>query len=219
MDGILLTRFGETIELTEAAGRNGALPSASLDQLFRTARTHKDWSDRPVAEELIRELYELLKWGPTSLNCCPARFIFVRSPEGKQRLASAVMEFNRAKIRAAPVTVIIGNDLDFADKLPTLLSHVPPERLPGMVAAMSPDMEATATRNGTLQGAYLILAARALGLDCGPMSGFDNDVVDRAFFPDGRIKSNFICSLGYGKSESLHPRNARLGFEEVAHFA
>jgi 3-hydroxypropanoate dehydrogenase len=208
MKDAVLPRFGDP----------AALPSASLDQLFRAARTHKNWSHRPVEEELIRELYDLLKWGPTSLNCCPARFIFVRSLEGKEKLAGAVMEFNREKILTAPMTVIIGNDLDFADKLPALLSHVPPERLPGMVAAMSPDMEVTATRNGTLQGAYLILAARALGLDCGPMSGFDNDRVDRAFFPGGRIKSNFICSLGYGKPESLHPRNPRLAFEEVAHF-
>ena len=197
---------------------SNALPSASLDQLFRAARTHKDWSDRPVEEKLMRELYELLKWGPTSLNCCPARFIFVRSPEGKQKLAGAVMEGNRAKVLAAPVTVIIGNDLDFADKFPTLLGHLPPERAKAL-AAMNPVPEVTAMRNGTLQGAYLILAARALGLDCGPMSGFDNGLVDQAFFPDGRIKSNFICSLGYGKPESLRPRNARLGFEDVAHFA
>ena len=197
---------------------SNALPSASLDQLFRAARTHKDWSDRPVEEQLMRELYELLKWGPTSLNCCPARFIFVRSPEGKQKLAGAVMEGNRAKVLAAPVTVIIGNDLDFADKFPTLLGHLPPERAKAL-AAMNPVPEVTAMRNGTLQGAYLILAARALGLDCGPMSGFDNAVVDQAFFPDGRIKSNFICSLGHGKPESLQPRNARLGFEDVAYFA
>jgi 3-hydroxypropanoate dehydrogenase len=194
------------------------LPSASLDQLFRTARTHKDWSDRSIAEDLIRELYELLKWGPTSINSCPARFIFVRSLEGKQKLASAVMEGNRAKVLAAPVTVIIGHDLDFAEKFPTLLGPLPPERV-RMLAAMNPVPEVTAMRNGTLQGAYLIMAARALGLDCGPMSGFDNHIVDRAFFPDGRIKSNFICGLGYGKPESLQPRNARLGFEDVAHFA
>jgi 3-hydroxypropanoate dehydrogenase len=198
---------------------SNALPSASLDQLFRAAGTLKDWSDRPVEEELIRELYELLKWRPTSLNCCPARFIFVRSPEGKQKIASAVMEEHRAKTLAAPVTVIIGHDLDFADKLPTLLAHLPPESVATMLAAVSPDREVTAMRNGAVQGAYLILAARALGLDCGPMSGFDNDLVDQAFFPDGRIKSNFICSLGYGKPELLQPRNARLGFEVVAHFA
>ncbi|WP_158817139.1 malonic semialdehyde reductase [Methylocapsa sp. S129] len=195
-----------------------ALPSASLDQLFRAARTHKDWSDRPVEEELIRALYELLKWGPTSLNSCPGRFIFVRSPAAKQKLAGAAMEGNRAKIFAAPVTVIIGHDLDFADKFPTLLGHLPPERLK-MLAAMNPVPEVTAMRNGALQGAYLILAARALGLDCGPMSGFDNDAVDQAFFPDGRIQSNFICGLGYGRPESLQPRNARLAFEDVAYFA
>lgn len=196
-----------------------ALPSPSLDQLFRAARTHKHWSDRPVEEELIRELYDLLKWGPTSLNSCPARFIFVRSLEAKQKLADAVLEGNREKVLAAPVTVIIGNDLDFFNRLPTLMGHLPPERIPIVLAAMSPDTKITATRNGTLQGAYLILAARALGLDCGPMSGFDNDVVDAAFFPSGRIQSNFICSLGYGKPESLQPRNARLRFEDVAAFA
>ncbi|GLS18249.1 putative NADH dehydrogenase/NAD(P)H nitroreductase [Labrys miyagiensis] len=194
------------------------LPPAALDQLFRTARTHKDWSDRPVEEELLRELYELLRWGPTSINSYPARFIFVRSLEGKQKLASAVMEGNRAKIHAAPVTVIIGNDLDFADKFPTLLGHLPPERVK-MLDAMNPVPEVTAMRNGTLQGAYLILAARALGLGCGPMSGFDNQIMDRAFFPGGRNESNFICGLGYGKLESLQPRNARLEFEDVAHFA
>jgi 3-hydroxypropanoate dehydrogenase len=216
-------RMHERYSRVAAAPKQGndisnALPSASLDQLFRAARTHKDWSNRPVEEEQIRELYELLKWGPTSLNSCPARFVFVRSSEGKQKLADAAWEFNRAKILAAPLTVIIGNDLDFGDKLPTLLGHLPPERVATMLAAMSPDREVTATRNATLQGAYLILAARALGLDCGPMSGFDNDVLDQAFFPDGRIKSSFICSLGYGNPESLQPRSARLGFEDVAHF-
>jgi len=200
---------------------SNALPSASLDQLFRAARTHKDWSERPVEEELVRELYELLKWGPTSANSCPARFVWVRSLEGKQKIAGAAMESNRAKILAAPLTVIVGYDLDFVDKLPTLLPLLSPEVVAKMqVSLSSPAVaEVTATRNSALQGAYLILAARALGLDCGPMSGFDNDVVDQAFFPGGRIKSNFICSLGYGKPESLHPRNARLRFEDVGHFA
>jgi 3-hydroxypropanoate dehydrogenase len=198
-----------------------ALPSASLDQLFRAARTHNEWTDRPVDEAIVRELYELLEWGPTSANSCPARFIWVRSPEGKQKLSQMATETNRAKILAAPLTVIIGNDLDFAGKLPTLLSLLPPARIAIMQQYFaSPAVTAaTAMRNGTLQGAYLIMAARALGLDCGPMSGFDHVSVDQGFFAGTRIQSNFICSLGYGKKESLFPRNPRLPFEEASHFA
>jgi 3-hydroxypropanoate dehydrogenase len=198
-----------------------ALPAASLDQLFRSARTFNQWTDRPVDEALIRELHELLEWGPTSANCCPARFIWVRSPEGKQKLSQLASETNRAKILAAPLTVIIGNDLNFADKLPTLLSLLPPARIASMQHYFSAPgvSEITAMRNGTLQGAYLIMAARALGLDCGPMSGFDQASVDQGFFAGTRIQSNFICSLGYGKKESLSPRNPRLSFEETSQFA
>jgi 3-hydroxypropanoate dehydrogenase len=190
---------------------------AALDQLFRTARTYNEWSDTAVDERLVRELYDLLKWGPTSANTCPARFVWVRSPEGKSRLASLAMEMNRPKILAAPLTVIIGNDLDFPETLPKLF----PARGEMMRQAfLQPGLaEVTAMRNGTLQGGYLIIAARALGLDCGPMSGFDNAAVDQAFFADTRIQSNFICCLGYGKPNSAFPRNPRFTFEEAGRFA
>ena len=193
------------------------LPAAALDQLFRSARTPNDWKDEPVGEDTLHALYDLLKWGPTSANASPARFVWVRSAEGKSRLASVAMEQNRAKILAAPVTVIIGHDMDFPDTMPKLF----PARgemmrqyfkQPGVA-------EATAMRNGSLQGAYLIVAARALGLDCGPMSGFDNAAVDREFFQGTQILSNFICSLGHGKPESVWPRNPRLTFEEAGRFA
>jgi len=193
------------------------LPAAALDQLFRSARTPNDWTDEPVAEETLRALYDLYKWGPTSANSSPARFVWVRSAEGKSTLASLAMEGNRPKILAAPVTVIIGHDLDFPDTMPKLFPARGEMmrqwfRHPGVA-------EITAVRNGSLQGAYLIIAARALGLDCGPMSGFDNAAVDKAFFAGTKIQSNFICSLGHGKPESIFPRNPRLAFEEAGRFA
>jgi 3-hydroxypropanoate dehydrogenase len=189
----------------------------ALDQLFRTARTHNGWTDEPVAESTVRTLYDLLKWGPTSANASPARFVWVRSTEGKASLAALAMEGNRAKILAAPLTVIVGYDLDFPD---TLLKLSPARGEMMRQWFLQPGVaEVTAMRNGSLQGAYLILAARALGLDCGPMSGFDNAAVDQAFFAGTRIKSNFICSLGHGKPESVYPRNPRLTFEEAGRFA
>lgn len=194
-----------------------ALPDASLDQLFRTARTFNGWTDRPVDEKLIRELYEVVKFGPTSANSCPARYVWVRSSEGKAKLSALSSENNKGKILAAPCTVIIGYDLDFADTLPRLF----PAKGELMKSIFKPPAlaEITGLRNSSLQGAYLILAARALGLDCGPMSGFDNAGVDREFFATGRIKSNFICSLGYGDPASLFPRNPRLSFDEAGRFA
>jgi 3-hydroxypropanoate dehydrogenase len=196
---------------------SNALEPAALDQLFRTARSINEWSEIPVDEQAVRELYDLLKWGPTSANSCPARFVWVRSPEGKSQLASLAMDKNRPKILAAPLTVIIGNDLDFPDMLPKLF----PARGEMMQQTFrQPGLnEITAMRNGTLQGAYLIVAARALGLDCGPMSGFDNAAVDKAFFAGTRIQSNFICSLGFRKPNSTFPRNPRLTFEESGRFA
>ena len=193
------------------------LDAPALDQLFRTARTRNGWTERPVTEAQVRELYELLKWGPTSANSCPARFVWVRSAEGKAKLAASAAETNRPKILAAPVTVIIGHDREFAEALPRLF----PARGKMMQemfrnAALA---EATAFRNGSLQGAYLIIAARALGLDCGPMSGFNNEAVDRDFFSGTSIKSNFICCIGYGSDDNLHPRNPRLTFEEAGRFA
>jgi 3-hydroxypropanoate dehydrogenase len=193
------------------------LADIALDQLFRTARTRNGWADRPVTEEQLRELYDTLKFGPTSANCCPARFVWVRSAEGKSKLSALASANNQAKIVAAPVTVIIGYDLDFAEQLSKLF----PARADAMKAAFKDPVlaQTTAFRNGTLQGAYLILAARALGLDCGPMSGFNNEAVDREFFAGTRIKSNFICSIGYGTNENLFPRNPRLTFEEAGRLA
>jgi 3-hydroxypropanoate dehydrogenase len=190
---------------------------AALDQMFRTARTRNAWTDRPVSDEQIRELYDLVKMGPTSANSCPARFVWVRSTEGKARLAAVVSQTNRPKVLAAPVTVIIGYDLGFADRCPQLF----PARGEKMREIFSDPAlaQTTAFRNSSLQGGYLILAARALGLDTGPMSGFDHEGVDSAFFAGTRIKSNFICSLGYGSDENLFARNPRLSFDEAGRFA
>jgi 3-hydroxypropanoate dehydrogenase len=193
------------------------LPDAALDQLFRQARTYNDWSAEPVADDTVRALYDLMKWGPTSANASPARFVWVRSTEGRALLASLAMEANRPKILAAPLTVIVGHDLDFPHTMPKLFP-ARGEMMRGYF--LQPGVaDVTAMRNGSLQGAYLIVAARALGLDCGPMSGFDNAGVDRAFFDGTRIQSNFICSIGHGKPESVFPRNPRLAFEEAGRFA
>jgi 3-hydroxypropanoate dehydrogenase len=192
------------------------MSAKSLDQIFLSARTYNGWTDTPVQEGVVRDLYDLLKWGPTSANSSPARFVWVRSTEGKAKLAGLAFEKNRPKILEAPLTVIIGNDLGFADALPKLM----PLNAEAMqkVFAQPGMSEVTAMRNGSLQGAYLIIAARALGLDCGPMSGFDNAGVDRAFFAGTHIQSNFICSIGYGNPDSVFPRNPRLTFEESGHF-
>jgi 3-hydroxypropanoate dehydrogenase len=193
------------------------LDDLALDRLFRTARTRNAWTDRPVTEQQVRELYDLLKFGPTSSNCCPARFVWIRSADGKQKLAALASPGNAPKILAAPVTVIVGYDLDFAEQMPKLF----PARGKQMQEYFSDPLVAktTAFRNSSLQGAYLIIAARALGLDCGPMSGFNNDAVDSEFFANSRIKSNFICSIGYGSDQNLFPRNPRLTFEESGRFA
>ncbi len=159
---------------------NSSLAGEALDQLFRTARTHSSWLDRPVSDDLLRRLYDLVKWGPTSVNCCPARILFLRTPEAKERLLPLLSPGNVAKMMNAPVTAIIGYDARFYEKLPQLFPHHPGMR---DVFAVAPELaEKTAFRNGTLQGAYVILAARSLGLDCGPMSGFDNAKVDEKFF-------------------------------------
>ena len=196
-----------------------ALSPEALDQIFRTARTPNGWTDKPVDDGLVRQLYDVFKWGPTASNTCPARFVWVRTPEGKAKLASVALPPNQPKILAAPLTVIVGNDLAFADSLPKLLSA---ERLPvvlGLLKAHEDMIESMALRNGSLQGAYLMVAARALGLDCWPMSGFDNAGVDREFFAGTRIQSNFLCSLGFGKPEAVHPRGPRLSFEDAGTFA
>lgn len=192
---------------------NEILNDTGLDLLFRNARTLRAWNDKPVTDVVLRALYELLRWGPTTFNSSPGRFVFVRSPEGKKRLLPALNEGNRKQTMAAPVTAIVAHDLRFYEFLPRLNTANP--------AAKSnfegkPEVTAVnAFRNGSLQGGYLILAARALGLDCGPMSGFDNAALDKEFFPDGRVKSNFLCNLGYGDRANLRPRGARLEFDEA----
>ncbi|MDM7555413.1 malonic semialdehyde reductase [Xanthomonas fragariae] len=189
------------------------LNAAALDQLFRTARTQNTFLDKPVSEDQLRQLYDLVKWGPTAANGSPARFVFVTSPEAKQKLTPALSEGNAAKTLAAPVTVIIGSDEDFHEKLPYLFPHADAKSwFDGPREARVP----SAFRNSSLQGAYLILAARALGLDAGPMSGFDNAKVDAAFFAGTSITSNFLVNLGYGDPAGLFPRLPRLSFDEAA---
>jgi 3-hydroxypropanoate dehydrogenase len=189
------------------------LDDPSLDIIFREARTHNGWLDKPVSDTLIHQIYDLMKWAPTSANSSPARFVFVRSPEAKKRLLAAMSPGNVEKTGAAPVTVIIAHDSEFHEKLPKLF---PQADARSWFAGNQQLIDTTAFRNGTLQGAYLILAARALGLDAGPMSGFDNAKVDQEFFPGGKIKSNFVVNLGYGDPAKLFPRNPRLTFEEAA---
>jgi 3-hydroxypropanoate dehydrogenase len=186
------------------------LNDAGLDTLFRAARTSRAWSDRPVTDVVLRALYDLMRWAPTCHNTNPARLIFVKTPEAKQRLAPALNETNRTKTMTAPVTAIVAYDLRFHEAM----SKLNPDA--AKTYAGNTELAAvTAFRNGSLQGAYMILAARALGLDCGPMSGFDNAALDAEFFPDGRCKSNFLCNLGYGDPAGLRPRAPRLEFEDA----
>nr|WP_146473152.1 malonic semialdehyde reductase [Vulcaniibacterium thermophilum] len=189
------------------------LDDVALDTLFRTARSHNELSGE-VSDDTLHQLYELLKWGPTSANSSPARFVFVKSKEAKEKLRPALDEGNLAKTMRAPVTVIVAYDLAFFEKMPYLFPHTDAK---GWFDTKSErELETICLRNGSLQGAYLILAARALGLDCGPMSGFDNAKVDEAFFAGTRIRSNFLVNLGYGRREALFPRSPRLPFDEAA---
>ncbi|HUW36316.1 MAG TPA: malonic semialdehyde reductase [Rhodocyclaceae bacterium] len=188
------------------------LTQAALDQLFAAARTHNAWQDRPVADELLHELYECMKWGPTSANCSPARIVFVKSREAKERLLPCMAPGNKDKTRAAPVTAIIAMDGAFHEKLPMLF---PQADARSWFVGNQALIDATAFRNSSLQGAYLILAARALGLDCGPMSGFDAGKLNAEFFKDGTVSVNFVCNLGYGDPAKLFPRNPRLAFAEA----
>jgi 3-hydroxypropanoate dehydrogenase len=200
---------------------------AVLDTLFREARTYSKWLPRPIADKTLHELWDVIKWAPTSANAEPARFAFLRSKESKERLRPALAPLNVEKTMTAPVTVIVGYDLRFYERLPKLFPQNP-----GMAKLFesNPEMvETTAKRNSSLQGAYLIMAARALGLDCGAMSGFDNAKVDeeffaagkpcfgcdQEFFPEGHVKTNFLCNLGYGDPASLFPRLPRLSFNEA----
>lgn len=192
----------------------GEIAAAALDQLFLSARTYNGWLDKPVPDEMLIRLFEICKMGPTSANCQPARFVFVKSAEAKKRLAPHLSEGNRAKTMAAPVCAIIGYDLKFYERLPELFPHDQSAR--SWFDGDPAKIRDTAFRNSTLQGAYLILAARALGLDAGPMSGFDNAGIDREFFSGDNVKSNFICSLGYGDKSSLMPRLPRPSFDDMA---
>lgn len=193
--------------------RDAALNEAALNQLFTEARTRNAWSDRPVSDETLRRLYDLTKFGPTAVNNTPARFVFVTSPEAKARLNPLMSEGNRAKTLQAPVNVIIGTDNDFHDHLPVLFPHAPGAR--DWFLDETARREA-AFRNASLQGGYFLIAARALGLDVGPMSGFDPAAVKAEFFPEGNVEPNFIVNLGYGTDENLFPRSPRLSFDEAA---
>lgn len=192
-----------------------ALTPDALDRLFRTARTHNELGGE-VSDDTLRQLYDLVKWGPTSANMGPARFVFVKSSEAKALLGPALDEGNYAKTMAAPVTVIVGFDEDFHEKLPYLFPHTDAK---SWFDGPREGRSVAAFRNGSLQGAYLILAARALGLDTGPMSGFNHARVDEAFFKGTAIKSNFLVNLGQGQAETLFPRSPRLSFDEVARIA
>jgi len=203
------------------------IDEAALDTLFREARTHSTWQPTPVTDQTLRDLYDVLKWAPTSANAAPARFAFLRSKESKERLRPALAPLNVEKMMSAPVTVIVGYDIKFYEQLPKLFPHSPGMK---QLFESNPELvEATAKRNSSLQGAYLIIAARALGLDCGPMSGFDQAKVDeeffaagkpcfgcdQEFFPEGHVKTNFLCNLGYGDRSALFPRLPRLPFSEA----
>ena len=190
------------------------LDAKALDQLFREARTHNAWTDRPVTDETLHQLYDLMKWGPTSANISPARLLFLKSKQAKEKLRPHLQAGNIDKTMSAPVVAILGHDLRFYEHMEKLFPHNPGAR--GWFEGNDALIQASAFRNGTLQGAYLILAARALGLDTGPMSGFDNAGDDRTFFPEGHVKSNFLINLGYGDPKGLFPRSPRFAFGEVA---
>ena len=185
--------------------------------LFKDARTFNSWRPEPVPADLLREVYELAKFGPTSANCSPMRIVFVTSASGKERLLASVHPGNAAKTRAAPATAVIGYDLHFYERMPELFPHNP--KAGAAFADDARKAEETAFRNASLQGAYFIVAARGLGLDCGPMSGFDRDKVEAAFFPGGRVRVNFLCNLGYGERDGMFGRHPRLAFDDVCSFA
>ena len=191
-----------------------AISDATLDTIFRSARTLRQWQDKPVSPALLMALYDLMRWGPTESNITPARFHFVVSKDAKARLEPLLDEGNRKQTMAAPATAIVAYDLDFASTLHKLAPRAA-DRMSESLAQDPQKARFMAMRSAGLQGGYLIVAARALGLDCGPMSGFDNDGVDKAFFAGTAIKSYFLCNLGYGVAESVRPRAARLGFDEA----
>ena len=184
----------------------------NTDQIFTPAQTAAAYLDTPVADDTLRALYELLRWGPTSANCSPARFAFVRSPEAKSKLLACVSPGNAAKVAQAPVTVIVGMDMAFYEQLPKLFPHTDAR---AWFVGKQGMIDATALRNSSLQGAYMIMAARSLGLGCGPMSGFDANKMDETFWAGSTVKSNFICTLGLADTSKTRPRNPRLSFEEA----
>lgn len=190
----------------------GTLNDEGRKLLFTEARTHSAWLDKPVEDAKLKELYELWKYGPTSANCCPLRIVFVKSKEAKQKLKPCLAEGNVEKTMAAPVTAILAMDMEFYEHLPKLF---PQADARSWFVGNEENIKKTAFRNSSLEGAYFILAARAVGLDCGPMSGFDNAKMDETFFKGTPFKSNFICNLGYGDMSKLYPRNPRLAFDDV----
>jgi 3-hydroxypropanoate dehydrogenase len=195
------------------------LDDKALDTILRNARSQNGWLDRPVTDDQLRRIYDLMKWGPTSANCQPVRIVFVRSREAKERLRPALSAGNLDKTMAAPVTAIVAYDREFYENLPRMFPHNQTAIHWFKGEGKEAVAQSTAFRNGTLQGAYLIIAARALGLDCGAMSGFDNAKVDEAFFPDGRVKSNFLCNIGYGDPAKVLVRLPRLEFDEACSIA
>ncbi|MGD0190278.1 MAG: malonic semialdehyde reductase [Rhizomicrobium sp.] len=189
-----------------------AINDEALDTIFRSARSQNKWLDKPVSDALLMAVYDLMRWGATSANCSPARFVFVVSDASKERLKPFLSANNVSKVMTSAATAIIGHDLNFAENLPRLFPHAPDAKHWFADPKLA---ETTAFRNGTLQGAYFMIAARALGLDCGPMSGFDNAGVDREFFAGTTVRSNFICAVGHGDPSGLFPRSPRLSFDEA----
>jgi 3-hydroxypropanoate dehydrogenase len=190
-----------------------AIGQAAQATLFTEARTHNVWQDRDVGEETLRELYRLMSYSPTSMNCQPLRLQFLKSPAAKERLLPALLPGNRQKAVQAPVVVVLGYDLEFYRHLPRLFAHN--QEAQSNFVGKPQLIHDTAFRNSAIQGGFLILAARALGLDVGPMSGFDHAAVDAEFWPDGRVKTNFLCNLGYGDPDALFPRGVRFAFDEI----
>lgn len=200
-----------------AAEEKERLDEEGLDLIFRNARTHNVWLPAPVPAETLRAIWNVMKFGPTSANCSPLRIVFVQSPEAKERLVACMSASNQEKTRVAPVTAILAMDLEFYEKLPWLFPHNQAAR--SWFAGKPEHIKETALRNSSLQGAYFIIAARALGLDCGPMSGFDADKLNAAFFADSKLKVNFVCSLGHGDATKLFPRSPRLDFDKACRIA
>ena len=192
---------------------SGILDDRALDIVFRNARTHNEWLDDPVTDDDLRAIFEAMKFGPTTANSWPARFVFLRSRESRGKLAPHLSEGNREKTLRAPICAIVAYDLEFYERLDRLFPHDPTAR--SWFAGKDEHVRVTVLRNGSLQGAYFIVAARSLGFDCGPMSGFDNDGVDAAFFAGSGWRSNFLCNLGHGDASKLFPRNPRPGFDDV----